>query len=418
MVTPKASFNALNLSRAWSDDLDLKALVTAGLASLPEGALDVVAIGKASGEMTRAVVEILGSRVSRRLVVSDSPDALAGAEVMVGEHPVPGPASLAAGRRLGAFLATPGEATTTLFLVSGGASSLCVDPAPAMGLDDLADVWRLALSAGLDITQLNRLRASTSMIAGGAVLRKVRTPYSRTLVMVDNVISGAPWVASGLTYEYAPAYETFEREVEIITPSTSALGKIMREAYEQRARVMASPVSSQHDNVVIAEPALMLTRTLAAARGAGYRTVSLGSAVHGDVETVVNEWEMTLRDAARTLTPLCVVGVGEVTVRVSGSGQGGRCQEFAWRMAPVLASLEQTAVFVARASDGRDFIEGVAGAWTDSSSFARAQALGLDGADVAARHDSGSALATLGQLLVGVHTGWNLCDLYLCLVGT
>ena len=412
--------NALTLSNAWSEDLDLTELVRSGLADLPVGTIDVVAIGKASVEMTRAVNEVLGGRLSRQLVVSntqvDDHDQSA-AEVWVGDHPVPGPASLAAGHRLVEFLATPGEATTTLFLVSGGASSLCVAPAAPMGLSDLAEVWRLALEAGLDITQLNQLRASTSLIAGGAVLRSVRTPCSTTLVMVDNVISGAPWVASGLTYEYAPSGEEFELSLEMISPASGALTAAMRGAYERRAQVMAEPVPNHHDNAVIAEPAMMLERTVEAAHRAGYRVESLGADLHGDVETVVGEWGRRLRDATRESSPLCLVGVGEVTVRVSGTGRGGRCQEFAWRMAPLLASLGRPAMFVARASDGRDFVEGVAGAWTDSRSIAHARELGLDWDDVAARHDTGSALASLGQLLEGVHSGWNLCDLYLCLVG-
>ena len=417
MTRSASHADALALAEAWSHGLNLTALVRGALAELPAGACDVVAIGKAAEEMARAAVEVLATRAARVLVVTETPPERGGVgEVWVGNHPVAGAASVAAGRRLVEFLDQSIGATSTVFLVSGGASSLCVDPAPPMGLDDLAEVWRLALGAGLNITQLNRLRASTSLIAGGAVLRRVRTAYSRTLVMVDNVVSGAPWVASGLTYEYAPSRDDFGRVLEQMTPRTSPLGRVMVEAYERRALTMAVPAPSRHDNVVIAEPALMLERTLSAARRAHYGVVSFGAALHGDVETVVDEWANTLRDAVIARSPVCLVGVGEVTVRVGVAGRGGRCQEFAWRMAPVLAALARPAIFVARASDGRDFVEGVAGAWTDSTSFERARALGLDWADIAARHDSGSGLVALGQLLEGAHTGWNLCDLYLCLV--
>jgi glycerate 2-kinase len=110
------------------------------------------------------------------------------------------------------------------------------------------------------------------------------------------------------------------------------------------------------------------------------------------------------------------MGVGEVTVRVGGAGTGGRCQEFAWYMAKVLAELDRDAAFVARASDGRDFVEGVGGAWVERSTLERVLTSGVDWLAVAQANDSHSALRTLGQLLEGGHTGWNLCDLYVALM--
>ena len=54
--------------------------------------------------------------------------------------------------------------------------------------------------------------------------------------------------------------------------------------------------------------------------------------------------------------PVALVGVGEVTVKVRGTGEGGRCQEFAWLMADVLAEDVRVGAFVAQASDGRDHV--------------------------------------------------------------
>jgi hydroxypyruvate reductase len=113
---------------------------------------------------------------------------------------------------------------------------------------------------------------------------------------------------------------------------------------------------------------------------------------------------------------VAVLGVGEVTVRVRGAGTGGRCQEFAWYMAKVLAELDRDATFVARASDGRDFVEGVGGAWVERSTMERALSSGVKLLAVAQANDSHSALHALGQLLEGGHTGWNLCDLYVALM--
>lgn len=84
-------------------------------------------------------------------------------------------------------------------------------------------------------------------------------------------------------------------------------------------------------------------------------------------------------------------------------------------MAKEIAELERDSVFVARASDGRDFVEGVGGAWVDGSTVERARRLDVDWKLVAEANDSHSALGALGQLIEGGHTGWNLCDLYVAL---
>jgi len=110
------------------------------------------------------------------------------------------------------------------------------------------------------------------------------------------------------------------------------------------------------------------------------------------------------------------VGVGEVTVQVHGDGRGGRCQEFAWLMAKELGASTRPSAFVARASDGRDYIEGVGGAWTSESTLARIDDLGLDWLSIARTHDTYPALRALGQLIPGGHSGWNLCDLYVALI--
>ena len=417
-MTPERTTDATSIAGAWLETLDLAALVGAALGDETAERVDLVALGKAAGEMDGAARGVLGARVQRRLVITD---AAGGSrrrdddDVMIGEHPVPGPGSLAAAHRLVAFLEGHSDAELTVFLVSGGASSLCAWPADPLGLDGLAELWRAALSAGLDITTLNQLRAATSMIAGGAVLRSVATAHSRSLIMVDNVVSGAPWVASGLTYEYVPSPHDLSELLEAAGVRGPLAARVEAAATTRRT-VMDVPARSNHDNVVVADPGLLLERASARARELGYEVHSLGSAVQGDVENVAARFGSILGDLAKRPGRHCVLGVGEVTVHVRGPGTGGRCQEFAWTMASVLAALGAPASFAARSSDGRDYVEGVAGAWVDASTLDRAKRAGLDWAAIKADNDSHRGLGALGQLIEGGHTGWNLCDLYVAVL--
>jgi glycerate-2-kinase len=412
--------DARAVSERWLTELSLERLTRARLSerALGDGGVNVVAIGKASREMSDAVDAVLGARVQRRIIVCDESSASRDAvsrDVVVGEHPIPGEGSWRAGESVVSFFEESTTATCTLFLLSGGASSLCVAPVPPLTLEDLRGVWDAALAAGIDITTLNKLRASTSAIAGGGVLRHVNTASSCSLILVDNVISGAEWVASGLTFDYEPTTEEVTGLLDQAALSGTELGGRLLKAHERRERLMDAPLTSRHENAVLAEPSMMLDHALDEARRRGYRIVNMGSRVHGDVESVVAHWRNVMRRALDDDASTAFVGVGEVTVRVEGVGTGGRCQEFAWLMAVVLAELGREGVFAARASDGRDFVRGVGGAWVESSTTQRAVAAGIEWSDVAQRHDTYPALQTLGQLIEGGHTGWNLCDVYVAL---
>ncbi len=418
-MTSSPTTDALEVAASWLETLDLTNQVATALADVAESSVDLVAIGKAAGEMSDAARSALGTRVKRHLIISDASGAARRPDddaVVVGEHPVPGAGSLAAAHRLVAFLREPTEAELTLVLVSGGASSLCAWPADPLGLDGLAELWRAALGAGVDITTLNRLRAATSMIAGGAVLREVTTPRSRTLIMVDNVVSGAPWVASGLTYEFTPSSSEVAELLERVAIPTGPLAARIEAATLRRRAVMQRPVTTHHENRVVADPALLLEHATARAAALGYEVHSLGASLQGDVDNLAARFAAVLDDLTSRHGQHCVLGVGEVTVHVRGSGIGGRCQELAWTMAPVLAALGEPASFVARSSDGRDYVEGVAGAWVDAATLARVNEAGLDWAAIKADNDSHRGLAALGQLIEGGHTGWNLCDLYVAVL--
>jgi hydroxypyruvate reductase len=411
------------VSSRWLNELDLVSLTeqrlnASGLLD-PGVGVDVVAIGKASREMSAAAIAILGTRLRRRLTICDEASVALNdrtPDVVVGEHPVPGEGSLNAGGALVAFLEGPSQADVTLFLLSGGASSLCVRPETPVTLQDLRGIWDAAMISGIDITTLNMIRASSSAIAGGGVLRHVRTARSQSLILVDNVISGVEWVASGLTYDYQPTREEVTSLIDQIGLSETPLGQRLLEASAHRAHALLSPVSSHYENAVLADPAMMLEYATVEARRRGYRVLDMGSHVHGNVAVVSEHWADVLRREVASSDSVAVLGVGEVTVQVRGAGTGGRCQEFAWYMAKVLAELDRDAAFVARASDGRDFVEGVGGAWVERSTMERAQSSGVDWLAVAQANDSHPALRALGQLLEGGHTGWNLCDLYAALM--
>jgi glycerate-2-kinase len=417
----RALGEALSLSAAWYEGLELSALMSRQLDWIVKAGVgvDVLALGKAAREMMTACEEVLAPHIRRRFLVCDEESAARAPfdhDVHVGNHPIVAARSLACGNEILEFLRTPSDASFTLFLISGGASSLCAKPIEPMDTNGLKELWDAVVTSGADITTLNKLRAATSRLSGGAVLRDVQTPRSASVIMVDNVVSGAPWVASGLTYDYLPDESELDELVSAVGLDSSELASNIYEASRLRATIMARHFVTTHENMVLVEPSDLLRRVTLRGEQLGYHVVDMGSRVQGTVTDVAEQWSDVLRRLSPRGGPLCVVGVGEVTVEVKGEGLGGRCQELAWRMAPVLADVGRPSSFVARSSDGRDYVAGVGGAWSDETSMARMKNLQIDFYDVLDRSDTYHAHLALDQVMMGGHTGWNLCDIYVAVL--
>ena len=223
-------------------------------------------------------------------------------------------------------------------------------------------------------------------------------------------------MASGLTFEYAPTRKDVVELLEEIDRSESPLATRVLEARERRDERMRDAVNTVHDNLVVAEPQSVLAAAAREAQRRGYRVIELGATLHGDVSDVVDVMSQHLDSIPAGTGRSCVVGVGEVTLRVTGTGTGGRCQEFACRMAASLGNNPREVTVVARATDGRDYVQGVAGGWVDELTLSRAREHGIDWSRVLNDNDSYAALRDLDQLLPGGRTGWNLCDVYLGVV--
>ena len=280
--------DARAIATRWREEMDLGELTSALLSEsgLRETSVDVVAIGKASREMSAAVVDTLGAGVQRRITVCDEASLRRSPvtpDVVVGEHPVPGEGSLRAGEAVLNFLDQPSAAEATLFLISGGASSLCVAPVPPLSLDDLHAVWEAVLRSGADITTLNMIRAASSQIAGGAVLRHVGTSRSTSFILVDNVISGARWVASALTYDFQPSEDEMVALWDTIDLTDVGLRARLLAGLRSRDTLMSAPRRARHENLVLGEPAMMLGFAVLEAQRRGYEVIDMGASISGDV---------------------------------------------------------------------------------------------------------------------------------------
>ena len=148
----------------------------------------------------------------------------------------------------------------------------------------------------------------------------------------------------------------------------------------------------------------------------GYDVILSEEPIVGDARTmgpVVLERARAL--AAGRTRPVAVIASGETTVKVVGSGKGGRNQEIALSVAKALA--HETAE-VALGSVGTDGIDGptdAAGAYSDTTTIARSQQQSLDADAYLADNNAYAFFQKLDDLIITGPSTTNVGDLQIVL---
>jgi glycerate 2-kinase len=354
-------------------------------------------------------------------------------------HPLPDQRSLAAGRRALDIAGHVSRGESLVILLSGGASSLVAAPAPGITLEDKRRTIELMMHAGADIHALNTVRKHLSSIKGGQLARACRGT-TRTLAVSDvvgddvSVIGSGPGVADQTTWDDAAA--ALEQWGGVQHPP--AVRK--RVAAGRAGAIKDTPkrdALADATGRVIANRQDALEGASAMAEGMGYRAIVIPEAVTGEARVAAARWLSTVRDAASAHAgPICVISAGETTVRVTGTGKGGRNQEFALALAVSLAdpsgahgvglgsrelgggTLGPGGIVASVGTDGIDGPTDAAGAWVDRTTLRRGVECGLgDPRSYLEDNNSYVFFARLGDLIFTGRTDTNVGDLQFYLRG-
>ena len=386
----------------------------------------VVAFGKASVAMARAVEKCLGEWISGGLVVAPhgSAERLERLEVTEASHPLPGPEGEAAARRVVQLLRDAGERDLVLCLISGGGSALLPLPAEDLTLQDKVSTTDLLLRSGATIVEVNAVRKHLSGLKGGRLARVAYPARVIALVMSDVVGDRLDTIASGpLSPDpttYADALAVLERYGLLERVPARVREHLRRGAVGELPETPkpGDPVFERVTLHVVASVAHAVEAAREEAERLGYRVAVLTVSLEGEAREVGRVVAAVAREEVQRDRPLpkpaCVLLGGETTVTVRGRGRGGRNQELT--LAAALGIEGLGAVLVASfASDGRDGPTDAAGALADGSTTQRARALGLDPRRYLEENDSYAFFDALGDLVRTGPTGTNVNDLVLVL---
>ena len=373
----------------------------------PKRGVRILAVGKAAHGMARGAVETLSSRLVAGLIISDHhrPSPHPRVKVMVGDHPYPGQASLAAGWAALGLAADGHPDELLLALVSGGGSSLMEVPAPGVTLADLAAAGRALVTGGVPISEMNIVRRHLSAVKNGGIARMAGGRPLATLLISDVVDGPASAIASGPT---------------LADDTTPADARAVLADYRLEERVPLSVANYLEESrpfttALRLRPSQVIADGVGAARGARAELESHGLAAQVVAAPLVGEAEEAARlVVGRSVADLVHVYWGETTVRIDAPspGRGGRNQHAALAAAARLAE-RGWGFFGGFATDGIDGQSEAAGGLVDAGTIQRGQAAGLDWRDHLRRYDSSPYLASSGDLVTTGPTGVNVGDLWL-----
>lgn len=346
------------------------------------------------------------------------------AEVLLGGHPVPDDGSVAAGNRALALAAACAESDTFVVLLSGGASALLAAPAAGVSLEHKRATTKRLLRSGADIHAINTVRKHLSLVKGGRLAAATRAS-TICLAISDvvgddlSVIASGPTVADETTFVDALAVLDAHGGRDAYPRGVVEWLEQGRSTGAGESPKPGAPVLERAQTFVIASRADALCGARDEAVRRGYATTVLDVPVVGEArDAAAAHAAHVLRETTATAAPVCLLSGGETTVTVTGTGVGGRNQEFALACLRWLSRLERGVVVVSLGTDGIDGPTDAAGAVVDTTSLAGAAAIGVGAPEpFLADNASYRYLDALGALVRTGATGTNVGDIQVVVAG-
>jgi glycerate 2-kinase len=388
----------------------------------------VIGGGKASVNMAKAIEKKLKGRINAGLVNAPYGSTQTTKIIKINEcsHPIPDKEGKRGVEGMVAHLKNVKEQDLVICLISGGGSSLMPYPVDGVSLEDRKRMIETLLKCGATIEETNTIRKHLSFIKGGGLAKLAYPAETLTLIISDVVGDRLDTIASGPT---VPDRTTFRdcwkviKKYHLKDKLPPAIAKHLKEGLNKKIPETPKkndPAFKKAHNFIVANNLKALKAARNKARELGYRTLILSSCIQGEAREVAKVYAGIAKDIRNSripLSPPCVIiGGGETTVTVKGSGKGGRNQELALSFAREAKGIKNI-LFISAGTDGIDGFSDAAGAYAEGETFLRAEGKELSIKDFLDNNDSYNFFKKLHSLILTGPTGTNVMDMHILIVG-
>jgi glycerate 2-kinase len=378
----------------------------------------VASLGKAAHSILHGLIAQAGERFEG-IVVSPVPPVaqIRGFRYFHGGHPLPNAESICGAEALLKSLNAQNAASLVIYLLSGGASATVEKPIDdEISLEDLIATYRALVHSGAPIAEINSIRKHLSAIKGGR-LALAAAPAQQVSLLVSDVPDNTPdALGSGPTMPDSTTIEDCGR-IAAKHNLLTQLPASVRELFERHA-LEETPKSDDpafHNcrwwPMLSNDSLLEATKTEAEKQGF---TVEIDNSCDDwDYARAADYLLSKLHKMRKKYKKACLLSGGEVTVKVTNGGIGGRNQQFVLYCAEKIAGENITVL-----SGGTDGIDGnspATGAVADGTTKSRAEAFSFSIQDSLANFNAYPFFAKLGDAIETGPTGNNIRDLRILL---
>ena len=378
----------------------------------------VLSLGKAANTMVEALAEQTGASLEGIVASSVAPSAqVHGFQYFLGGHPTPNAESLRAAGAILKALEAQTASSLVIFLISGGGSSIVEKPIDdEISLDDLISTYRALVHSGAPIAEINAVRKHLSAVKGGR-MAQAAFPAQQVSLLVSDVPDNSPdALASGPTMSDSTSVEDCYKiaaKYELLPQFPQST----RELFERRALEETpksdDPAFQRARWWTVLSNQTAIEEASAAAERAGFAVHVDNSCDDWDYERAATYLLERLRELKKQFSPVCLISGGEVTVKVTNGGAGGRNQQFALACAEKIK--KENITVLSAGTDGIDGNSPAAGAVVDGTTLDRARTRGLDAHAALAKFDAYPFFTAVGDAIEIGPSGNNLRDLRILL---
>lgn len=380
----------------------------------------VIGAGKVSAPMAEAIKAQLTEHISDGIVITKYgfDRELNCIKCFVAGHPLPDENGVIATQKIFDICKTASGDDLIINLISGGASALLVKPAGNISLDDKIKITKMLLNGGASIFELNTVRKHISAVKGGKLAEMASPATMINLIISDVIDDDMDTIASGPTVQNSTRKQdslVVLKKLNLLDKAPCAIINYLEEDDENEYSNPGVDRFNSINNFIIGNNSILLNSIKDLAISNGYRAEIFSNKISGEARTAGKRIIETADKYKNRNGSYCLISGGETTVRVKGTGIGGRNQEMCLAAAIELQGKENI-VFLCAGTDGNDGETDAAGAICDCETNLRAEGLGLSLSKYLNNNDSYNFFKQLQDLIITGPTQTNVMDVQILLI--
>lgn len=358
----------------------------------------LIGFGKGSALICKILEEKLGTHLTDGYVVDVVEQKFTKLKHTLGTHPLPSQANFDFTQNVIEQFSNLTDKDLVLITTCGGGSVLFEKP-NTFDLEKMIEVNKTLLKSGATISEINTIRKHLSRVKGGGLAKILYPSTVINLIFSDvpgndlSVIASAPLVKDPTTVKDSlEIYEKYNMKQTLQLTQEDLTETPKEDKYFEKVH-----------NILLLSNHTALNAMEKKARALGLHAFVLTDALQGDAR------EMGKKLIDQTPQGQVLLAGGETTIKVTGTGKGGRNQALVLNSLPHIKNGTIIATFD---SDGWDFYE-LAGALADQETLNKVREMDIDVNEYLSNDNSYAFFKKTGDGILTGKLESNVSDLFI-----